>query len=159
SHETHVFSVVKTDLAAFERAGLCYGDAIVARERGTNSAFGGFIERAEHHGFELIPIVSVWATPSGIVTAEAIRPLVGNLCDGLRGAQRTGPLDGVLLGLHGAMVTEIEDDGDALILESVRDVVGRDCPVVATLDLHANISHRMVEAATALIGYDTYPHV
>ena len=70
-----------------------------------------------------------------------------------------GPLDGVLLALHGAMVTEIDDDGDGYILQVVREIVGPDVPVVATLDLHANISPRMVELADVLIGYDTYPHI
>lgn len=156
SHETHAFSVVRTDLAAFQRAGLTYGNAIVARERGTNSAFGGFVAAGERHGFALLPILSVWATPSGIVTADAIETLVRDLCDGLRAAE---PLDGVLLGLHGAMMTEVDRDGDGYVLDAVRRTVGDGVPVVATLDLHANISQRMVDAATALIGYDTYPHV
>lgn len=159
SHETHAFSVVRTDLTQFQRAGLIYGEEIIARERGTNTAFGGFLERAETYGFELIPILSVWATPSGVVIGEAIQTLVDDLCTGLRDAMAAGPLDGVLLGLHGAMVTEIDDDGDAFILEAVRATAGDDCPVIGTLDLHANISRRMVDAATALIGYDTYPHV
>ena len=70
-----------------------------------------------------------------------------------------GPLDGILLALHGAMVTEIDDDGDGYVLQTVRQIVGPDVPVVATLDLHANISPRMVELANVLIGYDTYPHI
>jgi len=156
SHETNVFSSVKTNLDAFQRSGLLYGEAIIERERGTNSAFGGFIDAAEARAFELIPIMSVWATPSGMVTSETIMSLLARLTQGIRAA---GPLDGVLLGLHGAMVTEIDDDGDALILETVRKIVGVEVPVVATLDLHANISHRVVDAATVLIGYDTYPHV
>jgi len=156
SHETNVFSSVPTDLAAFERSGLSIGRAIFERERSTNSAFGGFIDASEVAGFELIPVVSVWATPSGMVTGEAIRQLLVELGEGLVAA---GRIDGVLLGIHGAMVTEVDDDGDALILESVRQAVGSTIPVVATLDLHANISQRMVDAATALIGYDTYPHV
>jgi microcystin degradation protein MlrC len=57
------------------------------------------------------------------------------------------------------MVTEIDDDGEGFLLQTVRDVVGPDTPVVATLDLHANISRRMVELADVLIGYDTYPHI
>jgi microcystin degradation protein MlrC len=156
SHETNVFSSVKTDLAAFERSGVTRGAAIVERERGTNSAFGGFIAAAEESDFELIPILSVWATPSGIVTADAISALVAELQAGLRAA---GKIDAVLLGLHGAMVTEIDDDGDGYILAAVREVVGWELPVVATLDLHANITVEMLAAATMLIGYDTYPHV
>ena len=78
---------------------------------------------------------------------------------GCGGPWRRAPLDGVLLALHGAMVTEIDDDGDGYILQIVREIVGPDVPVVATLDLHANISPRMVELADVLIGYDTYPHI
>ena len=93
------------------------------------------------------------------MTAEAIEHLTGLLSDGLRRAMEEGPLDGILLALHGAMVTEIDDDGDGYVLQTVREIVGPDVPVVATLDLHANISPRMVELADVLIGYDTYPHI
>jgi microcystin degradation protein MlrC len=57
------------------------------------------------------------------------------------------------------MVTEIDTDGDGFILQAAREVVGPDVPIVATLDLHANISQRMVDVADVLVGYDTYPHV
>jgi microcystin degradation protein MlrC len=159
SHETNVFSAVPTDLAAFEAAGMRLGGDILETERGTNSAFGGFIPGAERNDFDLLPIISVWATPSGVVTREAIGFTVDTLIAGLRNALGDGPLAGVLLALHGAMVTEVDADGDAFILERVRAIVGPAVPVVATLDLHANISQRMVDAADILIGYDTYPHV
>ncbi len=159
AHETNVFSAVKTDLAAFEASGIHIGQDVIETARDTNTEFWGFITGAEIQGFDLLPIVAVWATPSGLVTAEAIRHLTGLLTDGLRQTLADGPLDGVLLALHGAMVTEIDDDGEGYILQAVRDVVGPDVPVVATLDLHANISTRMVELADVLIGYDTYPHV
>jgi microcystin degradation protein MlrC len=57
------------------------------------------------------------------------------------------------------MVTEIDDDGEGFLLQCVRDIVGPEIPVVATLDLHANVSPRMVQLADVLIGYDTYPHI
>jgi microcystin degradation protein MlrC len=159
AHETSVFSVVKTDLAAFEASGVYLGPAVIEIARDTNSEFCGFVTGAEAQGFDLVPLLAVWATPSGLVTAEAIEHLTGLLGDGLRRAMTEAPLDGILLALHGAMVTEIDDDGDAYVLQTVRDVVGPDVPVVATLDLHANISARMVELADVLIGYDTYPHI
>ncbi len=159
SHETNRFSVVATDLAAFRAAGLVYGTAAITSGRGTNSAFGGFVTGAERHSFELHPILSVWATPSGIVTADAITHLCRCLIEGVTELLATGPLDGVLLALHGAMVTRIDDDGDGYVLDQVREAVGPNVPIVATLDLHANISQRMVDAADVLIGYDTYPHV
>jgi microcystin degradation protein MlrC len=159
SHETNVFSAVPTDLAAFRASGLSQGDAIVQKSRNTNSSLGGFLTGAAELDFDLLPVLSVWATPSGLVTAEAIETLEAMLADGLRRARAGGPLAGVLLALHGAMVTAIDDDGDAHVLELVRAVVGPDVPIVATLDLHANISPRMLRATDLLIGYDTYPHV
>ena len=159
AHETNTFSAVKTDFAAFERSGLYLGDEAVAAARGTNTEFGGLVHGAAEQGFDFVPIVAVWATPSGLVTAEAIERLTRLLVDGLRDAMASGPLDGVLLALHGAMVTERDDDGEGYILQAVRDLTGPEMPLVATLDLHANISPRMVRLADVLIGYDTYPHI
>ena len=156
SHETNAFSSVRTDLPAFEASTIRRGKRISAEERGANSIFGGFITGSERLGFELVLIVSVWATPSGIVDGSALQALLDELIAGIRQAE---PIDGVLLGLHGAMVSEVDRDADALILETVREAIGNERPLVATLDLHANISPRMVDAATMLIGYDTYPHV
>ena len=153
-HETNVFSPIRTDLAAFERSGPKFGREIDV-ERGTNSAFGGFFAAADRHGIDLVPIVSVWVTPSGIVTADALSPLEERLTTELVEARP----DGVALSLHGAMVSEFDLDGDGWILDRVREIVGWDVPVVVELDLHANISPRMVEAADILVGYDTYPHV
>ncbi|MGZ8800923.1 MAG: M81 family metallopeptidase [Aeromicrobium sp.] len=159
AHETSAFSVVKTDIAAFAASGIHLGQDAIETSRDTNTEFGGFITGAATQAFDLIPLLAVWATPAGLVTAEAIEHLTGLLGDGLRRAMADAPLDGVLLALHGAMVTEIDDDGDGYILRTVRQIVGPDVPVVATLDLHANISPRMVELADVLIGYDTYPHI
>ena len=159
AHETNVFSAVKTDIAAFRASGLHLGAEAVDTARDTNTEFGGFVTGAAAQGFDLVPLMAVWATPSGMVTSAAIQHLAGLLGDGLRQAQAAAPLDGVLLALHGAMVTEIDDDGEGFLLQTARDIVGPNVPIVATLDLHANISSRMVDLADVLIGYDTYPHI
>jgi microcystin degradation protein MlrC len=159
AHETNVFSTAKTDFAAFEAAGLVVGDAVLPAMRGTQTEFDGFVAGAAQHGFDLIPIMAVWATPSGMVTREAIERLAALYADGLRRALAAGPLDGVLLALHGSMVTEIDDDGEGYLLQLTRDLIGPSVPIVATLDLHANISQRMVDLADILVGYDTYPHI
>lgn len=156
SHETNAFSAVRTGMAAFEASTIRRGRQIIVEERDTNSSFGGFIAGAERLGFDLVPILSVWATPSGIVDGRALEDLLDDLVAGIFGA---GPIDGVLLALHGAMVSDLDRDADGLILESVCNVIGNERPLVATFDLHANLSPRMVDAATMLIGYDTYPHV
>src|SRR5215207_3579603 len=84
AHETNVFSAVKTDLAAFESSGIHIGQDVIETARDTNTEFWGFIGGAEIQGFNLLPLVAVWATPSGLVTAEAIRHLTGLLTDGLQ---------------------------------------------------------------------------
>lgn len=155
SHETNTFSSVRTDLQAFQRSGLRRGSEIRPALRESATSFAGFFDGAEKHGYLLVPIVAVWATPSGIVTAEALTGLVDDLVAAIAA---TRP-DGVLLALHGAMVSEVDDDADGWLLQRVRETVGDAAPIVATLDLHANISQRMVDCADILIGYDTYPHV
>ncbi len=159
AHETNVFSSVATDFAAFAASGVHLGLEAVESTRDTNTEFGGFITGAAAQGFELVPLIAVWATPSGIVTRDAIERLTDLLSTSLRQAMQDGPIDGVLLALHGAMVTEVDDDGECSVLQCVRDIVGPDVPIVSTLDLHANISPRMVALADVMIGYDTYPHV
>lgn len=159
AHETNVFSSVPTDFNAFVGSGLHVGREAITSGLDTNSEFGGFINGAIAQEFDLLPILAVWATPSGMVTADAIERLSGMLVAGLREQMQEGPVDGVLLALHGAMVTEVDDDGEGYLLQIVRETVGPGTPIVATLDLHANISSRMVELADVLIGYDTYPHI
>ncbi len=156
SHESNTFSVIPTDLEAFRQRGYYRDKEILCALRGTNTPLGGFIAGAERSGIHLIPTVAADATPAGPVTREAFETLLGQLIDGIRDA---GTLDGVLLQLHGAMVTEDHDDGEGEILAAIRTEVGDDVPVVATVDLHANVTERMVQKATALIGYDTNPHV
>jgi microcystin degradation protein MlrC len=155
SHETNTFSSVPTDMAAFERVGLRRGAEINQALRHSATSFAGFFDGAKKHGFLLVPILAVWATPSGMVDGQTLTTLVDEIVAGIVSSRPSG----VLLALHGAMVSEVDDDADGWILERIREAVGPDVPVVATLDLHANISHRMVAAADVLIGYDTYPHI
>jgi microcystin degradation protein MlrC len=169
-HETNTFSSLSTGMAEFADASLHYGDAVVEDLAGTNTAVGGFLRVADEEDWDVVPTVAADATPGGIVTADARSTLLEEV---LAGIEETDP-DGVLLALHGAMVSEADldgaerrsasdrirsGDGDGYILERVRHAVGEDVPVMASLDLHGNISDRMAEAADGLFGYDTYPHV
>jgi microcystin degradation protein MlrC len=155
SHETNTFSSVRTDRAAFERVGLRRGAEINQALRHSETSFAGFFDGATKHGFLLVPVLAVWATPSGMVDGETLTNLVDEIVSGIVSSRPSG----VLLALHGAMVSDVDADADGWILERVRDAVGPDVPVVVTLDLHANLTQRMVAAADVLIGYDTYPHV
>jgi len=154
-HETNTFSSFETGLAEFADASLHYGDDVIADLGGTNTAVGGFLRVADREDWDVVPTVAADATPGGPVTAEARETLLDEV---LAGIERTDP-DGVLLALHGAMVSDGVSDGDGYILDQVRRAVGPDVPVMASLDLHANVSDRMTRHADGLFGYDTYPHV
>ncbi|HTN02114.1 MAG TPA: M81 family metallopeptidase [Planctomycetaceae bacterium] len=161
SHETSSFSVRPTTLHDFETGfGLFRGSQIVERFRGANICTGGFLEGAERYGFEAVPLLWTFAYPSGVIEAAAYATLKAEFLERLRQAEAEGgPVDGVLLDLHGAMVVEGIDDGDGDFVESVRAAIGPDRPIVVTFDLHGNHTQRRIDAATAVIGFDTYPHV
>jgi microcystin degradation protein MlrC len=154
-HETNTFSSLSTGRAEFASTSLYAGEAIPPEFRGTNTDLGGFLRVADAEGWDVVPTVAANATPGGVVTADAFASVLDCIVDGIDDHDP----DAVLLGLHGAMVSERHRDGDGRILEAVRSAVGDDVPVMATLDLHANVSDRMVDAADGLFGYDTYPHV
>jgi microcystin degradation protein MlrC len=156
SHETNTFSNVPTDRAQFEARNLHYGGEIVETFRGTGTCLGGMIAAAERLGARLVPSVAAAASPAGRVTADIYAHVKDRLLADLRGA---GPLDGVLLDLHGAMVPEGMDDGEGDVIAAVRGLVGPGVPIAVTLDLHGNLSEAMVRGADLLHGYKTYPHV
>jgi microcystin degradation protein MlrC len=96
------------------------------------------------------------ASPSAQVTKDAFERIGGAIVSRLADA---GPVDGVYLDLHGAMVADHLDDGEGELLARVRRVVGPQVPVVASLDLHANVTRAMVAASDGMVAYRTYPHV
>src|SRR5213078_2824411 len=124
--------------------------------RNINIGLAGFVGQAEALGWEMVPTISCGASPCAHVTRDAYERIVKVMVEGIAAA---GRLDAVYLDLHGAMVTEHLDDGEGEILARVRKVIGKDLPLVVSLDLHANVSPEMVEHADALIAYRTYPHI
>ena len=153
-HETNTFSSLPTDMDAFADTSLHYGTEVVDELRDTSTAIGGFLRVADEEGWEVVPTVAADATPGGVVTADALSSLLGEVTGAI---EETSP-DAVLLALHGAMVSGNHRDADGHILECVREAAG-DVPVMSSLDLHGNVSDRMAEHADGLFGYDTYPHV
>jgi microcystin degradation protein MlrC len=128
--------------------------ADVLAMRDVNIPIGGFIRAMEGPRTELVPAIWAGATPAAHVTREAFERIAAEIVDAARGKD----FDGVYLDLHGAMVCEHDDDGEGALLAALRAVVGPRVPIVASLDLHANVTRRMLESADALVAYRTYPH-
>jgi microcystin degradation protein MlrC len=159
-HETNTFAPSKADYAAFEAGGgwpgAQYGEPIFAAVEGANIPAAGAIQALRQLGHSLVGTAWAAASPSAHVTADAFERIAGEMEKRLQAA---GPVDAVYLDLHGAMVVDTYDDGEGELLRRVRSVVGQGIPIVASLDLHANVTHAMIERADALVAYRTYPHV
>jgi microcystin degradation protein MlrC len=118
---------------------------------------GGIIDVAAERGIELAPLMAAMSSASAApLRRDVFAALLDELLDRLRGA---GPVDGVLLVLHGAMAAEGAEDGTGEVLRAFRAAIGPGLPLVATLDLHANVTEQMARHATALVGYHTAPHI
>jgi microcystin degradation protein MlrC len=155
--ETNTFNPLPTTRQDFEDFGVVRGDAIVARFEDTNE-LGGFIQalRRWPQQPEIVGLVRLPAWPSGRATRDTLLWLRDELVVAL---ERAMPVDGVLLALHGAMVADGFPDVEGEILAALRAMLGSRTPLVATLDLHANVTQRMARAADALVVYHTAPHV
>ena len=159
-HETNTFSATNATFDDFARADgwppLLRNSDLENGVAGMNLPIAGFIEAARALGHQLIPLVWCSATPSGAVAADAFEQVAEMLQSSLAAAR---DVQAVYLDLHGAMVTTAHDDGEGELLRRIRAILPSDVPVVASLDLHANITPAMVEQSTALVAYRTYPHI
>ncbi len=155
-HETHTFMERRTALADFATQSLHFGEDILLSMRNSRTGIGGMIDRAIEYNWQLLPTLYAAAMPAGIVTKAAYRELLSELTHRL---SRRLPVDGVLLTLHGAMVAEGELDAEADIVAQVRAIVGDGTPIVVLLDMHGNISPRLVELADVLMAYNSNPHI
>jgi microcystin degradation protein MlrC len=153
-HETNSFIAKPTLLEDFEK-GTVRG-AELARLGEANTIVDGFVRGVRDCGLELVPLSWAKAQPGGLPSYETFMTLQDELLSRLR---KVLPVDGVLLSLHGSFAAEEIDDADGHILQSVRELVGPKCPLIAVNDLHSNISREMVQAADALIVERTYPHI
>ncbi|MFN7921588.1 MAG: M81 family metallopeptidase [Bryobacteraceae bacterium] len=150
--ESNHLTAAFTDLACFERTELRRGDQVLAA---TDGVLGGAVSALRERGAEIVPLIFASAVPGGPLTGDCYAALRNDLLSRLREAL---PVDGVLMPQHGgAAVDEIGSlDGD--LISAVREIIGPDVPLVATLDCHAHVTPEMVQSANALLAWETYPH-
>ena len=152
-HESNTFSEMPTDFAAFSQT---FARNLLNLWGETHHEMGGFIQGTTEYGYTAYPTLMTSATPAGRVTDDAFDRFTEMLIQHLKAAPKH---EGLLLALHGALVAESYPDGDGEILRRLREALGRDLPIVVTLDQHANVSEQMVAESTALVIYKTTPHI
>ena len=163
-HETNTFAPSRADYAQFEAGGgwpgAKYGEPIFGAIEGANLPAQGAVQALRagmgNAGHTLVGTAWAAASPSAQVTTDAFERILGEMLAQLK---KQLPLEGVYLDLHGAMVTDDHDDGEGEILRRVRELIGPRVPLVASLDLHGNVTRAMLAHVDAMVGYRTYPHV
>lgn len=155
STETNTFAPCPTGWGGFQENGIYRGDASIRASDSVGYMMAELRRLAEADGHELAEGLSAEAQPSGPVIREVYETLRDEIVAGVRAAL---PLDAVALTLHGAMVAQNHDDCEGDLLACIREVVGPDVPIAATLDPHCHFTELMQYAANILIAYKEYPH-
>jgi microcystin degradation protein MlrC len=154
--ETNTFSPLPTTLDTFRSVHLHYGDAVLTELGGARVEIPAFLDVLRGAGATPVPLLAANALASGPLTRATFETLMGDMEERLTAA---GPLDGVLLALHGAMAIEDEPDAEGEILERVRARLPAGTPIGVSLDLHGHVTRRMLQPDVFLVGYREYPHI
>ncbi|HEU5088999.1 MAG TPA: M81 family metallopeptidase, partial [Roseiflexaceae bacterium] len=155
--ESNSFSPEPGSWLHFPAGHLLRDDAVITERKGTRTEYGGAIQVAEEQAMTLVPLVAATTSASAAPMLDAV--FVALRDELVARLQAVLPVDGVLLVLHGAMSSQGFEDATGEILRAVREAIGPTLPLVATLDLHANVTQSMVQHANALVAYHTAPHI
>lgn len=156
AHESNTFLPDLTTPELWHADIVLSGDDVRSHFLGSSHEIGGFLEGLAINSAEAVPIFAARANPSGTITREAEVMLIESMLEALGAA---GRLDGLLVAPHGAAVGEIHRDFDGWWLGLLRQRVGLEVPIVATLDPHCNLSQAMVDSLNAILSYRTNPHI
>ena len=155
-HETNVLCPIPADMTAYKNAVFILGENMMQVSRTAKLDVTAVLNVLEEYpDVEIVPVVNMFANPSGPVTRDVYEFVESKL---LQTIQEKGPFDGVMVLFHGAMVAEGHPDAEGDILEMLRCALGWEIPIVSSLDLHANVTEKMVCCANALVPFEHYPH-
>ena len=160
-----VIAECKQEVATFNPVRSNYADFVIRRgeelleyHSSAREEVGGALGVLKtHEDCRVVPTYSAKAITSGGLLGAADSSRI--VCEFLESLANAGPVDAAYFALHGAMAAEGEDDPEGLLLSESRKILGDDVPIVASLDLHAILTDRMLECSDALVAYQTYPHV
>ena len=154
--ETNSFVPFTTTVQTFEDQYLYRGDDLLTAFGSARLEVPGALDAIREAGGEAVPLLATMAMASGVVERRSFEILLGEILERLRAA---GPVDGVFLALHGAMILEDEPDAEAEIVRRVRAQLKPGTPITVSLDLHGHITAAMIQPDVAYIGYREFPHI
>jgi len=154
--ETNSFVPFTTTVKTFEDQYLYRGDEILTAFGAARLEVPGALDALRAADAEIVPLLATMAMASGTVERASFEILLGEILERLAAA---GPVDGVYLALHGAMILEDEPDAEAEIVRRVRAALPPGTPVAVSLDLHGHITAAMIQPDVAYIGYREFPHI
>lgn len=159
-HETNTFAPVPATMDDFIQGGgyipMSRGPQLLDNAVDVNLGVAGGLKYAREKRWEPLPVLWAGAIPSAPVAETAYEAIVEEIVSGIAAL---GPIDGLFLDLHGAMVASHIDDGEGELLARLRAVIGNDVPIACPLDLHGNITQRMFNCSDVMVGFRTYPHI
>src|SRR5437867_759982 len=151
--ESNNFSPVRTHYEDFSPV---FGIAALERHRGKLTELGGFIDVLSAAGVPIDPICAAWAITANRLVRADFERLTREFLARLQAVDKP---QAFLFAMHGAQTAESADDVEGHLLRQAREVLGPDVPIVVSLDLHGNVTQAMVANSSAIVGYQTYPHI
>lgn len=156
-HESNSFANTPASLAKWKEFGILYGDDIRKEYEESKATIAGILSRLKGEAdIEIFPLVFSRLTPMGPMTIEATEFLMKEI---LTLIESEGPWDAVFLAQHGAAVSDKYLDADGEMAEQVRQLVGPKVLIVTNLDMHANVSKKVVSNSDIVKVYQTNPHL
>lgn len=152
--ESNTFSPARSTMDNFRDHVFVTGDEM--RELKISNEINGFCQAADDEHVDYVPLLFGQAVSSGIFTDKAFQELKETVIERIRGQLS---FDGVFFALHGAMVAEHCDDVEGELLTLIRKEIGNETPIVISLDLHANVTNKMIRQVQGVVGYRTFPHI
>jgi len=156
-HESNTFSTVPTDIDAFKRTQYLSGNELTYYHSGKRTEIGGMLDVLNEKEVNVVPSLSAWAMPSGIITRDAYDNIKNTFITDIR--SNLDKLDGILFAFHGSMIVEGLEDPEGDVLQTVREMIPASICLGVSLDMHAHLTQTMVENADFFTAYRTHPHV
>ena len=153
--ESNTFVPFATSIDHFSAQYIRRGEEVFRGLKNTKVELTGMLSSIEAAGGTPIPLLATHGSCGGPLTRECLDFLLNSLAHEL---DKSLPVDGVLLALHGSMAAEDQEDCEKEILERILDCLPPNTPVGISLDLHAHVTPQLLKPNTFFVGYGAYPH-